>query len=211
MSANAWTDYKYQDLSPGEIRLLELELDGNQLTGTLRRWQRLDKDYPQFRSTPDYWALSHHWDPAPRTDAEFQSLPILLLHDPEQPDKPLYKLRLRRSLAQALQAIRKRAARLQDIGKLKECHLWIDAICIDQYSNEDKEKQLGRMGDIYNEAGTVVVWLGLLDDNLRNGIKFVQELQNLHQLEDFLSNDRHQDGWLGLTMLSRNPWFQRLW
>lgn len=213
MQKPTWTDYKYQELLPGEIRLLKLDIDdtSNQLGGTLRRWQREDEDFPQLIPPPNYWALSHHWDPAPQDDKEFQALPILLLHDPEHPDRQLYKLRLRKSLAQALYAIRRRAVKLRAEAKLEDCHLWVDAICIDQKSDDDKGKQLGRMGYIYNEADTVIVWLGLLDDELRSGMSFVRELRKLHQLEDFLSNDRYQDNWIGLMMLSRNPWFQRLW
>ena len=38
--------------------------------------------------------------------------------------------------------------------------LWIDAICIDQTSVQDKSRQVQRMGDIYQQAQRVVVWLG---------------------------------------------------
>ncbi|KAG7288275.1 hypothetical protein NEMBOFW57_007806 [Staphylotrichum longicolle] len=38
--------------------------------------------------------------------------------------------------------------------------LWIDAICIDQASIQDKSRQVRRMGDIYQQAQRVVVWLG---------------------------------------------------
>jgi hypothetical protein len=38
--------------------------------------------------------------------------------------------------------------------------LWIDAVCIDQASLQDKSRQVRRMGDVYRQARRVVVWLG---------------------------------------------------
>lgn len=46
------------------------------------------------------------------------------------------------------------------------CHgnsLWIDAICINQSDEEEKGKQISIMGDIYQQAEKVIVWLGLTD------------------------------------------------
>lgn len=39
-------------------------------------------------------------------------------------------------------------------------YLWIDAICINQGDNEEKSKQVQRMGSIYRTATEVLVWLG---------------------------------------------------
>jgi hypothetical protein len=38
--------------------------------------------------------------------------------------------------------------------------LWIDAICIDQASPDEKNVQVAMMADIYGNAKKVVVWLG---------------------------------------------------
>ena len=38
--------------------------------------------------------------------------------------------------------------------------LWVDAICIDQTSDDDKSKQVRIMGEIYEGAEMVLVWLG---------------------------------------------------
>lgn len=37
---------------------------------------------------------------------------------------------------------------------------WADAICINQADNEEKSFQVNQMGDIYDKAAEVVVWLG---------------------------------------------------
>ena len=44
--------------------------------------------------------------------------------------------------------------------KLGTFTIWIDAICIDQKDDRDKERQIPLMGDIYSRATTVYIWLG---------------------------------------------------
>jgi hypothetical protein len=39
-------------------------------------------------------------------------------------------------------------------------NLWVDAICINQISDPEKNDQVARMGRVYNQAQQVVVWLG---------------------------------------------------
>ena len=44
--------------------------------------------------------------------------------------------------------------------------LWIDALCIDQYNNQEKCDQVRLMGAIYRSAKQVLVWLGSDDGDL---------------------------------------------
>lgn len=44
--------------------------------------------------------------------------------------------------------------------KRKPRQLWVDAICIDQTSKTERGHQVGLMGEIYDVASDVVVWLG---------------------------------------------------
>jgi len=44
--------------------------------------------------------------------------------------------------------------------KKKPRTLWIDAICIDQSLMDERNHQVGLMGDIYSKAKRVVIWLG---------------------------------------------------
>ncbi|KAH8745248.1 heterokaryon incompatibility, partial [Hyaloscypha finlandica] len=38
--------------------------------------------------------------------------------------------------------------------------LWIDAICINQNNNEEREQQVQKMGSIYSNTKRVIIWLG---------------------------------------------------
>ncbi|KAJ9654999.1 hypothetical protein H2198_006044 [Neophaeococcomyces mojaviensis] len=208
-AVDAPTAYAYKDLGNGEIRLLELDCKDQRehLTGTLRHWQTLcDPDKPSCAPFPSYTALSHHWDPKPEAE---DVLPTLLLYD--ETEHKSYALPLRPSLHAALLAIRGRMKTEEWKRKTWTTHIWVDAICINQRSSSDKDKQLGKMGDIYNEAQAVIIWLGELDDDTLRGIKFIRSLQKLKLLQDFLTLERHIADWRCLVMLTRKPWFQRLW
>ncbi|KAF2660972.1 HET-domain-containing protein, partial [Lophiostoma macrostomum CBS 122681] len=39
--------------------------------------------------------------------------------------------------------------------------LWIDALCIDQQNDQERNHQVERMGEIYKRADRVIAWLGL--------------------------------------------------
>lgn len=43
--------------------------------------------------------------------------------------------------------------------------LWIDALCINQYDDQEKSYQIPNMGDVYSKAETVIIWLGLADED----------------------------------------------
>ncbi|KAB5527979.1 heterokaryon incompatibility protein-domain-containing protein [Coniochaeta sp. 2T2.1] len=47
-------------------------------------------------------------------------------------------------------------------GRVKN-YLWIDALCIDQCSTDEKNRQVSLMGCIYEKAHTVIIWLGHAD------------------------------------------------
>ncbi|KAL5316720.1 hypothetical protein ACEPPN_015771 [Leptodophora sp. 'Broadleaf-Isolate-01'] len=44
--------------------------------------------------------------------------------------------------------------------------VWIDALCINQRDDEEKNSQVGQMGRIYQRASRVIAWLGPEDDEI---------------------------------------------
>jgi hypothetical protein len=55
--------------------------------------------------------------------------------------------------------------------------LWVDAICINQAENEEKGHQVQHMGQIYERARMVVVWLGR--ESGQEAFKLLQTLAKL--------------------------------
>jgi len=54
-------------------------------------------------------------------------------------------------------------------------HLWADALCINQYDNEEKCAQVARMQEIYSRATCVRVWLGDMSSAVREMLPFFAE------------------------------------
>ncbi|KAH8656697.1 heterokaryon incompatibility protein-domain-containing protein [Tricladium varicosporioides] len=84
-----------------------------------------------------YEALSYTWGDATETRIEIacDGMPI----------------QIRRNLYYALKRLRK-----QDIPRL----IWVDAVCINQDNDVERGEQVKLMGNIYEKAETVLLWLG---------------------------------------------------
>ncbi|CZR66362.1 uncharacterized protein PAC_16263 [Phialocephala subalpina] len=109
-------------------------------------------------------------------------------------------------------------------------YIWIDAICIDQSSIKDKERQIANMGFVYSLAQRVLVWLG--DHVTRDGLltlKYIRELA-MHnptdtdsgcQLQRVFDNIREDSKpqklvssgcrWSLMERFFCHPWFTRVW
>jgi hypothetical protein len=59
-------------------------------------------------------------------------------------------------------------------NKLGAFDIWIDAICINQNNDDEKMDQIKLMGDIYSEAETVYVWLGVGGDACDRALQFIR-------------------------------------
>src|SRR5271170_2448266 len=51
-----------------------------------------------------------------------------------------------------------------------EQHLWVDAICVDQFNLAERASQVRLMRDIYRNAKEVVIWLGEEEGSTDSGI-----------------------------------------
>jgi hypothetical protein len=97
--------------------------------------------------------------------------------------------------------------------------LWIDAICIDQRDNAEKDRQIPLMRDIYRRAASVIVWL----DGVEMRYMARQVLKGiLHECDSgppeaslkavrVYSDPGAEPGWTQLMNLYAHPWFSRAW
>lgn len=146
----------YEALEPGSRQIryffLELALEVFQIRGRLRiiktpvgvpirtpKGALLNFEVPQ----PKFEALSYEWG---------------------DPDKPRHEIivngqpfKVWENLFYALKYIR--PVPLRD-NHVNSRILWIDAICINQDDIDERNHQVGMMGDIYRKADKVPVWLG---------------------------------------------------
>jgi hypothetical protein len=70
---------------------------------------------------------------------------------------------------------------LHHLRRTKESRfLWIDACCIDQNSDLERNHQVGMMGDVYSNARRTLVWLGKSETNYlyddRHALKYIKSI-----------------------------------
>lgn len=125
--------FKHKPLAPGEhIRILALE-PSRDFNSDIR-CRLIEPSLEEARG--GYEALSYVWG-SQACDLEITCN-----------NRPFY---VTTNCLLALRYLRKKA---------KARFLWVDAICIDQSSNEERGHQVELMGKIYKYASNVIIWLG---------------------------------------------------
>jgi hypothetical protein len=106
--------------------------------------------------------------------------------------------------------------------------IWIDQLCIDQANLEERKHQVGMMQHIYQNAATVLIWLGPDDEELASDAKdlilqlsspFLNDIPERISMvfpsdEDLAScglPKRSSPQWHGLDRLCTLPYFHRIW
>jgi len=82
--------------------------------------------------------------------------------------------------------------------------IWIDALCIDQANEKEKEHQIQSMARIYGQANRVIVWLGEEKDNSDQALEIIRSAA-----EDGSTNVL--DNSEVVPALFQRPWFKRIW
>jgi hypothetical protein len=150
------------------------------------------RDY-HLDSAPPYDALSYTWGD------EDSACRILLDGLP---------FHIRPNLRDALRRLRQpRRTRI----------IWIDAICIDQTSADEKSVQVPLMGKIYASAKRVVAWLGEETFDSGMALDFIPHLTKVAKVdtESFWLLHLEQEEFLrqmmSLIHLLSRPWWKRMW
>ncbi|KAM3086778.1 hypothetical protein ACMFMG_000901 [Clarireedia jacksonii] len=150
ISKESFRSYQYEDLPQGYIRLVHikpgkpedpLELELNSIR--FRPFWRFG--FNLLKYVPRYEALSYTWDD------NGKKLPVIVN------GQSFYIIP---NLHSALHAIR------HNDGNAFSLPFWIDAICIDQDDEVEKEQQLKIMHLIYKNATNVRIWLGSDDQSV---------------------------------------------
>ena len=178
-------------VEPGVIRLLTLSQGAGDvpLHGYLRS-SNLDSDHPDFE------ALSYTW--ADLDERRIRS-GIIYLGDEWLP------LSLTANCEAALR-------RLRDSERQRI--LWIDAICINQGSSEERSHQVQMMQSIYKAASEVLVFLGQSDETSRLALDTIARLHD-KDVETLLSKSGNpqirNDMLRSVQETFKRPYFSRLW
>jgi hypothetical protein len=83
--------------------------------------------------------------------------------------------------------------------------LWVDALCINQKDDKEKENQILLMAEIYAKASHVLVWLGEAEDDGDRALEAIRLTgENSARSNTELAPKAFQQ-------LLKRPWFGRIW
>jgi hypothetical protein len=85
--------------------------------------------------------------------------------------------------------------------------IWIDALCIHQEDEREKEQQIQLMAKIYGQASRVVVWLGETADKSDQALRNIRHAAGPGAKESSSYEYNYQE----ITALLQRPWFRRIW
>ncbi|KAH0534098.1 hypothetical protein FGG08_007307 [Glutinoglossum americanum] len=87
--------------------------------------------------------------------------------------------------------------------QLEPRNLWVDAVCINQASDQEKNHQVRQMHDIYSSASKVLIWLGKSDKDIEQAMEFLQDSKEIR--------DEREKPLVGLRKMFSSPWWSRMW
>jgi hypothetical protein len=91
--------------------------------------------------------------------------------------------------------------------------VWIEAICINQADDQEKSHQVAMMGDVYENASNVLIWLGDEDSTTESGYQAINTI--LNSLSDGSATEKtyllSNSVWIDALKYFESTWFRRLW
>lgn len=188
-------------------------------------------------STPDFCALSYTWgesganptdeqNPSVDEDSVHGGFEILCNGFPFQVTRNCYAYlvmlqRAKRFLSSS-PTVQPELVQMMTVGLI-----WIDAICINQSSVEERSAQVRIMDRIYKQARKVVVWLGPSDSMTKPALNAIHTISNVSMdackevYGKSISNPKHyeklgipfisKEEWLAIRALYQRSWFSRAW
>ena len=95
-----------------------------------------------------------------------------------------------------------------------DAYLWVDALCINQADNEERNRQVSIMGSIFKSAAMVLSWLGPKNDLVYTAFDLMSNIYNTTDegdrlpIVDGLSEDHL---WQCIVHVCRLPYWNRVW
>jgi hypothetical protein len=185
--------FQYSPLADGSIRLIRPI--GTALTGE-EVWEM--EHFPENKA-PAYQALSYCW-------GDEDATATMVCND--------HQMAIRPNLAEALLRIR---------TVIAPRWLWIDAICISQADPVEKATMVAKMGNIYQKAQDVIVWLGKEEYDSALAMRLMSLLgQAWASVRRDLASpvwqaireryiSQGEESFEAISRIVQRDWFRRLW
>jgi hypothetical protein len=223
MAAKTDNAFVYDGLASATcVRLIDFDQTNGEISFTLHTFE--------LNSAPPFDALSYTWgDPScpylSSTKLSVQPLTVVRCNGAN--------LKVQPNLLAALKE-------LPTVDISRAIYIWIDAICIDQENNSERSSQVQMMGTLYEQAESVIVWLGPEDETVSDAFIVLERLgsvgrvprskQQLEEAREAVSHISLWDfydascypeklgvepvndrQWLSVAALLHRPYFKRVW
>lgn len=214
-STTGFSLYRQLDNARKEIRLVTIEpspdLENSVLELSLTHTYLTSEDHVPYEALSYCWGDDRH------------KRPILLKGSDEDLDpeaQPEAQTFVSKSLYLALKALRRASTPRT---------FWIDQLCINQTELEERAEQVSLMGDIYTSAQNIRIWLGELEDDVKEDFAILKSIYDAYAQGKKLSDDAgpeqisltpqisHKlitsDGNVHMShdRVFHRPWFERVW
>ncbi|KAE9376050.1 hypothetical protein N431DRAFT_437438 [Stipitochalara longipes BDJ] len=93
-------------------------------------------------------------------------------------------------------------------------NVWIDAVCINQDDESEKNIQVPMMHEIYTKTSKTIIWLGESDSSIDEAMKIIPILIPVIAVSKNSQEalpDRSSAVWTGVHGLLSKSWFDRVW
>jgi hypothetical protein len=201
--------YHYSRLNSNQVRLLVIKpapgAPNDPLNATL---MTLD-DTSLEREDCKYAALSYNWgdssaDYTMIIQDDLKSQPISSVQDlvngaMAQNGLRAKKLFIRPNLHEALKQLRRASGD-------KPLFIWVDALCINQNDELEKQEQVMKMAQIYRNSTNVCIWLGSDDTDNNVSVMAMKFIPEAVQHPRLLNEERYIPKWASLFELLRWSW-----
>lgn len=190
------SDYCYSPLERNEIRLLQIHptnggKDDDVVQATILTKRLNDASVDNIYSALSY--IRGNDEPSHRVEIIDRALPSAVQFSSRK------LIRVQDNLYGALRDVRRRG---------KDDTLWVDAICIDQNSLEEKNSQVALMARIYQSAKNVCIWLGRGNASTDRAMNYVRRVINDPSTNKLANFKADLEAFKTLMMAK---WFTRRW
>ncbi|KAH4819945.1 hypothetical protein HBI38_023360 [Parastagonospora nodorum] len=208
--------YTYRSIRSDQVRLLVIkpsDAPNCPLNATLKTFD--DSELENGKQI--YTALSYNWgdseaDHTIIIQSEIKARPISSLQDlvddaMAEKLSDSRKMLIRHNLYDALKELRRASCG-------KHLFIWVDAICINQNDDTEKQEQVMKMASIYHNSKSVCIWLGTDTTESRvsdRAMQFIPRAINPNNYQALLSEPEYIPQWASLFELLRWSWFSRRW
>jgi hypothetical protein len=204
--------YHYHRLESNQVRLLVIKPAPDSPSDPLNATLMILDDKELQSKDRNYAALSYNWgdssaDQIMIIQDDLKSQPINSVQDLVNGAMAHNGLRskqllIRPNLHEALRQLRRAS---QD----KYLFIWVDALCINQNDEVEKQEQVLKMAQIYRNAASVCIWLGsdVSDNNVSDmAMKFIPEATQPAIHHALLTEAQYIPKWASLFELLRWSW-----